>query len=136
LTVILVDTSVLLDIFAEDATWADWSLAALEQAAARDDLVINDVIYAELSTRYATIEALDAAIAGMVLRHASLPRKSLFLAGKAFRLCRERRGAKTGVLADFFIGAHAACEGWPLLTRDTRRIASYFPTVQLIAPKA
>ena len=38
------------------------------------------------------------------------------------------------MLPDFFIGAHAVVAGMSLLTRDTRRYRSYFPTVVLITP--
>ena len=131
---IIVDTSVLLDVLRADQEWADWSEAALNAASLRDELAINDVIYAELATRYPGIADLDAAITAMALRHAAIPRPALFLAGKAFQRYRTRGGTRTGVLADFFIGAHAAVENAQLLTRDTKRIAGYFPTVQLIAP--
>jgi hypothetical protein len=132
--VILVDTSVLLDVLQDDPEWAEWSQTALEDAAARDRLAINDIVYAELSTRYARFEALDAALAAMALSHPAIPRPALFLAGKAFLRYRARGGTRTGVLADFFVGAHAAVEGAALVTRDTARIRTYFPSVHLIAP--
>jgi predicted nucleic acid-binding protein len=130
---ILVDTSVVLDVLT-DSVWADWSQSALERAAADDDLAINQVVYAELSARYETVEALDTAVDGLGLQHAAIPRTALFLAGKAFLRYRQQRGTRTGVLSDFFIGAHAAVADCPLVTRDTRRIAYYFPGVALIAP--
>jgi predicted nucleic acid-binding protein len=132
--VILVDTSVLLDVLTGDPVWVGWSRPALERAAAEDDLAINDIVYSELSTRYETVEALDSAVDGLGLRHVSMPRTALFLAAKAFLRYRQQRGAKTGVLPDFFIGAHAAVANCSLITRDTRRIAHYFPGVTLIAP--
>lgn len=131
---ILVDTSILIDVLQSDPKWADWSQAALETAAGHDQLAINDVIYAELSTRFASVEALDAAINTMALRHMTIPRAALFLAGKAFQVYRAKGGTKTGVLSDFFIGAHAAVEEWPLLTRDAARVRTYFPKVALITP--
>jgi predicted nucleic acid-binding protein len=130
--VTLVDTNVLLDVFTEDPKWLDWSLARLEEASFRGPLLINDVIYAETSTRYAAIEDFEAALVGTGIAVAAIPRMALFLAGKAF--VQYRGGVRTGVLADFFIGAHAATEHLPLLTRDARRYRTYFPTVNLIAP--
>jgi predicted nucleic acid-binding protein len=132
--VTLVDTNVLLDIFTEDPKWLDWSLARLEAAAFRGPLLINDVIYAETSTRYPIIEDFEAALAGAGVTVVPTPRTALFLAGKAFAQYRSAGGIRTGVLADFFIGAHAAVERLPLLTRDARRYRSYFPTVTLVAP--
>jgi predicted nucleic acid-binding protein len=67
---------------------------------------------------------------------APIPREALFLAGKAFKSYRESGGTRTGVLPDFFIGAHALVENIPLLTRDPKRYRTYFPTVELIVPTA
>ena len=130
----LVDTNVLLDVVTDDPTWADWSVLQLDAAAIKGGLAINDVVYAELSVRFDRIEALDAIVesAGLVL--AGTPRAALFLAGKAFRRYRASGGARTGVLPDFFIGAHAAVSGMPLLTRDTQRYRTYFPRIDLITP--
>lgn len=131
---ILVDTSVLFDILNDDPNWADWSQAALESALGTGPAIINDIIYAELSVRLDSLNRVDAAVVGLGLQHAAIPKPALLLAGKAFQLYRARGGTKSGVLSDFFIGAHAAVEGWHLLTRDPTRVRSHFPTVELIAP--
>lgn len=128
------DTNVLLDVATDDPNWADWSAAQLEAASLRGALLINDVIYAELSVRYARIEDLDAFLAEAGIDMRPIPREALFLAGKAFLRYRGARGTRTGVLPDFFIGAHASVEEIPLLTRDIGRYRSYFPTLELIAP--
>lgn len=130
----LVDSNVLLDIVTDGQAWADWSQAQLEQAALDGPLIINDVIYAEVSTRYAKIEAVDSMLEELGIEVAPIPRTALFLAGKAYLQYRAGGGVRTGVLADFFIGAHAAVEQLPLLTRDARRYQSYFPTIKLITP--
>ena len=131
----LVDSNVLLDVVTDGVAWADWSQAQLEQAASSGPLVINDVIYAEISTRYATVEGVDAMLRNLDIDLAAMPRGALFLAGKAYLRYRSAGGLRTGVLADFFIGAHAAVEQLPLLTRDARRYRTYFPTVELISPE-
>ena len=131
---ILVDTCILLDIVQPDPSWLDWSLDQLELAANRGPLLINPVIYAEFAAGYPSIESAEVALAGFGTRLEELPREALFLAGKAYRQYRERRGTRSGVLADFFIGAHAAVRDIPVLTRDTSRIRTYFPTVVLISP--
>lgn len=133
---ILVDTNVLLDLVTDDPNWSDWSLARLEEAALVGPIFINDVVYAETSVRYDRIEDLDAMLAEAMIEIAPTPRAALFLAGKAFRRYRAAGGVRPGVLPDFFIGAHAAIEGWPLLTRDVGRYRTYFPKVALIAPPA
>lgn len=130
----LVDSSILLDIATDGQAWADWSQDQLERAALNGPLVINDVIYAEVSVRYAAMEAVDALLDELRIEIVPIPRAALFLAGKAFLQYRASGGVRTGVLADFFIGAHAAVEQRPLLTRDARRYPSYFPTITLITP--
>jgi predicted nucleic acid-binding protein len=132
--VTLVDTNVLLDVFTKDPKWLGWSLTQLEEASFSGPLLINDVIYAEASTRYSTIEGFESALVGAGVTVVPTPRMVLFLAGKAFMQYRGAGGVRTGVLADFFIGAHAAVERLPLLTRDARRYRNYFPTVVLITP--
>jgi predicted nucleic acid-binding protein len=132
--VILVDTNVLLDLVTDDPDWADWSEAQLEAASLHGPLVINDVIYAELSVRYERIEDLDAFIEAAGLEIIPIPRAALFLAGKVFARYRKAGGMRTGVLPDFFIGSHAAVAQLPLLTRDVGRYQTYFSSLKLITP--
>jgi predicted nucleic acid-binding protein len=132
----LVDSNVLLDIVTDGQAWAAWSEDQLERAALNGPLVINDVIYAEVSARYATIEAVDAMLVELRIEVAPIQRAALFLAGKAFLQYRAGGGLRTGVLADFFIGAHAVVNSMPLLTRDARRYESYFPIIKLITPES
>ena len=131
---LLVDTNVLVDVLQNDPQWADWSIAQLRAQAQLHALAINPVIYAELSLSFSTLEALDRVVDTLELALHEVPRPALFLAGKAYLQCRRRGGAKAQVLPDFFIGAHAAVEGWPLLTRDARRFRTYFPRLEVIAP--
>jgi predicted nucleic acid-binding protein len=130
----LIDTNVLLDVATDDPVWADWSIRQLDTAAVKGPLFINDVVYAELSVGFERIEDLDALLdeAGVALEE--IPREALFLAGKAFRRYRAAGGARMGVLPDFFIGAHAAVLGLPLLTRDIKRYRTHFPSVVLVTP--
>jgi hypothetical protein len=130
----LVDSNVLLDVLTDDPKWADWSQTTV--AAARDtgQLVINPLIYAEVSTGFATIEELDAALPSTDLRREPLPFEAGFLAGKAFLSYRQRGGQRRSPLADFYIGAHAAVRGYRLLTRDAQRYRTYFPHLELITP--
>jgi predicted nucleic acid-binding protein len=130
----LVDTNVLLDLLTGDPVWATWSERQLDAASVGGPLRINDVVYAELSVRARRMEEVDEFLLTTGIEVASSPRAALFMAGKVFANYRARGGARSGVLPDFFIGAHAAVESLPLLTRDPRRFRSYFPTVKLIAP--
>jgi predicted nucleic acid-binding protein len=130
----LVDTNVLLDVVTADPLWADWSIRQLDTAALQGPLVINDVVYAELSVRFAAIEDLNAVLDESGIELAAIPRAALFLAGKVFHRYRAAGGTRTGVLPDFFIGAHAVVSRLNLLTRDARRYRSYFPAIELVIP--
>jgi len=131
---LLVDTNVLVDVLQDDPQWADWSIGQLRSQARLHQLAINPVIYAEISLSFSTIEALDEVIDTLGLVVQDIPRPALFLAAKAFARYRQRSGSRQQVLPDFFIGAHAAVQGWPLLTRDASRCRSYFPGLVVLAP--
>jgi len=134
MTAILVDSNVLLDVVINDSNWATWSANALETAADRFRLVINAVIYGEVSVRYSRIEDLDIALPEAMFEREELPYEAAFLAGKAFLTYRRRGGTKHSPLPDFLIGAHAAIAGYQLLTRDASRYRTYFPRLRLITP--
>ena len=135
MTAVLVDSNVLLDVMTEDAAWSAWSAQAIERAADRYRLVINPVIYAEVSIRYSRIEELDRALPKTMFDREAIPYEGAFLAGKSFLTYRRQRGTKRSPLPDFFIGAHAAVAGYRLLTRDVARYRTYFPRLPLIAPE-
>ncbi len=131
---VLVDSNVLLDVATDDPVWADWSARALAEAAEHTMLIINPIVYAEVSIGYATIEALDVALPAALYHREPLPWEAGFLAGKAFLLYRRRGGLRTSPLADFYVGAHAAVGRLALLTRDEARYRTYFPKVEILAP--
>jgi predicted nucleic acid-binding protein len=132
--VILIDANVLIDVAMDDPVWADWSQERLDLAAGADQLAINEVVYAELSVRYSRMAELDAMLLEFQIDLAPTPREALFLAGKAYQSYRAAGGTRTGVLPDFFIGAHALVAKVPLITRDVVRYRAYFPGITLIAP--
>ena len=129
------DSNVLIDLFTKDPTWCAWSFAQIVEAGDRGPLLINHVIYAEVSIRFSNFEDLEEALGRDAFLRAELPWTAAFLAGKCFRDYRSRGGTKTAPLPDFFIGAHAAVMKLPLLTRDAKRYRTYFPTVELITPE-
>lgn len=131
----LVDTSVLLDVATDDPRWADWSDTALAHARDVGRVVINPIIYAEVSVGYDSIEALDDALHPADFEREPLPYDAGFVAGKALLQYRRRGGTRSSPSADFYIGAHAATKAYRLLTRDPARVRAYFPTVELITPE-
>jgi len=132
----LVDTNVLIDVLNNEPQWADWSIHQLRVQSKIHVLSINPIIYAELSSTFKKVEDLDEVLQVMELKFNQIPKPALFLAGKAFQRYRRQGGVKNSILADFFIGAHAAVSRLPVLTRDTQRYQTYFPTVKLVSPNA
>lgn len=130
----LVDSNVLIDLFTDGEVWADWSDEQLERAATVGPLFINDIVYAEVSVRFDSVRALAVELASLNVEVANMPREALVLADKTFLKYRAAGGIRLGVLPDFFIGAHAAVAGLPLLTRDVRRYRYYFPTLKVMSP--
>jgi predicted nucleic acid-binding protein len=131
---VLVDSNVLLDVFTDDPQWFAWSSATLAEQAELAMLVINPIIYAEVSVRFARIEELEEALPAPVFRREPLPWEAGFLAGKCFLQHRQRGGSRRSPLPDFYVGAHAAVRGMTLLTRDATRYRSSFPSLRMIAP--
>ena len=136
MTPVLVDTSVLLDLAMNDPIWGEWSARRLEECADESVLVINPIVYAEVSIGFERIEEVEEFLAPGLFRREHLPWQAAFLAGKCFLAYRRRGGERRSPLPDFYIGAHAAVRGYRLLTRDARRFRSYFPTVDVVAPQA
>jgi predicted nucleic acid-binding protein len=130
---ILVDSNVILDILTLNPVWHDWSNQALRQAANSGRVVINAIVFAEVSVRFSRIEDANAAL-DAALEREDIPFEAAFLAGKVFRAYRQRGGTRASLLPDFLIGAHAALKGYHLLTRDVARYRTYFPKLGLIAP--
>ena len=131
---ILVDSNVILDLVCEDPDWATWSKDVVADCAEYAQLVIDPIVYAEVSVGYATMAGADLPLADDLFAREQLPWAAAFVAGKAFAEYRRRGGTKRSPLPDFYIGAHAAVTGMSLLTRDPGRYRTYFPTVELIAP--
>jgi predicted nucleic acid-binding protein len=131
---IMVDSNVILDILTEDPRWFSWSSKTLTRYVETHTLVINPIIYAEVSIRFERIEDLEAVLPPTYFRRDQIPWEAAFLAAKCFREYRRKRGEKRSPLPDFFIGAHATIAGMILLTRDISRYRTYFPGLELIIP--
>jgi len=134
LTDTLVDSSVLIDLLSDDPHWRPWSSAALIQARSTGLVLINPIIRAEIVARLeesrVQLPPLD-----LWLKPRDLPWAAADLAGRAHAGYRRRGGARTAILADFLIGAHALVEGLTLLTRDPNRVRTAFPDLDIVAPE-
>jgi len=131
---VLVDSNVILDVVEDDPDWCEWSLEVLNQYSEEHQLIINPIIYAEMSVGFERIEQFEEVLISGDIRMVPIPKEALFLAGKVFVKYRRKQGLKTAPLPDFFIGAHAAVTYVKLLTRDKKRIKHYFPSVELVSP--
>jgi predicted nucleic acid-binding protein len=130
----LIDTNVLLDILLEDEEWVEWSAAMVARAARQGRILINPIVYAEVSGAYDDIETMDRALPADYYVREPLPWDAAFLAGRACVAYRRRGGLRRSPLPDFYIGAHAAVAGHILLTRDPGRYRAYFPKLRIVAP--
>ncbi|MEZ5292368.1 MAG: type II toxin-antitoxin system VapC family toxin [Vicinamibacterales bacterium] len=130
----LVDSNVLIDLFDEQSEWREWSDAMLTRCLSRGPLVINPIVFAEVSAGFSSLEDVEAALPESYVRREPLPWPAAFLAGRAFVQYKRRGGTMSAPLPDFYIGAHAAVAGHTLLTRDARRYRFYFPRLRVIAP--
>ena len=131
---VLVDSNVILDVFLNDPTWADWSESTLEEYAQDSLLYINAIVYSEISIGFERIEDLESAVAKAGFRMLEIPKEALFLAGKVYLNYKKRKGTKGTPLPDFYIGAQATVLDLQLITRDLSRYRTYFPTLRLISP--
>lgn len=134
MTSTLVDSNVVLDVLDADQGWNQWSVRKMAEAGNAGRIIINPIIYAEVSISFMHFAEFDMLISSIQLDREPLPWEAAFEAGKAHQLYRHRGGMRDRTLPDFFIGAHAEIAGHHLLTRDPRRYRTYFPTVSLIAP--
>lgn len=132
----LVDSCVLIDVLADDPQWADWSIQKLEALGTQAPLVINPLILAEISPRFARASDLEAALDALPLRKENLPWDAAFLAGQAFKVYRQSKGMQRSPMPDFYIGAHALLGGMRLLTRDAKRYRTYFPKLHVVCPES
>lgn len=132
---VLVDSNVVLDVIEDDPDWCEWSLEVLNQYSETHQLIINPIIYAEVSIGFERIEEFEDVLTFGGFKMVPIPKEALFLAGKVFVEYRRNQGVKTAPLPDFFIGAHAAVADVALLTRDKRRVKHYFPSVELVSPE-
>ena len=131
---ILVDSNIILDLLDNDPQWCPWSASQMQRYTQLDRMAINPIVYAEISPRHRSQAKVDELLKELRLDFADIPRSAAFLAGKAYAYYRQRGGTRPNVLPDFFIGAHATALNCLILTRDSRRYATYFPTVRLITP--
>jgi predicted nucleic acid-binding protein len=131
---ILIDSNVLLDVWQHDPVWFKPSIESLKRISATDEIAINPIVFAEFSVRFPSQADVEQALSNLSISLLSIPIEAAFLAGKAHLKYRQQGGTKTGTLPDFFIGAHAQVLSCPLLTRDTARYTTYFPSVVLITP--
>ncbi len=131
---LLFNSCALLDVITDDEQWAAWSAAEIAAAMDTGRVVINPLIYAEVSVGYETAEELEDLLPASDYEREPLPYLAGFAAGKAFVRYRRSGGGKRSPMPDFYIGAHAALAGYRLLTRDVRRYRTYFPTIDIIAP--
>ena len=130
----IVDSNIFLHIVNPEDGASGQVLAAFETVSLNSPIYINPIIFAEISPGFDACSVVERFLAGLGVTVVGLSPEDAFHAGQAFLAYRRNGGPRTTILPDFLIGAQAACRGWPILTRDPKRFATYFPNVELIDP--
>ena len=131
-----VDTTVLLDILGGDATFGRQSLRAVRRCLAEGRLVACDVVWAEVAGYYPTTASADDAMSRLGVEYDQLSRSAALAAGMAWRRYRERGAARSRMVADFLIAAHALAHADRMLTRDRGFYRAYFEGLSIVDPTA
>lgn len=130
----IVDSNIIIDIAEPGSEWLRWSRQKLSEARLLGELVFNVVIAAEVAHEFVSSDRYRHVFDPKVWSFEDIPYEAGFIAGRAHRAYRLRGGTRDRTLPDFLIGAHAAVSGHRLLTRDTARYRSYFPSLEIISP--
>ncbi|MFN8540748.1 MAG: PIN domain-containing protein [Thermomicrobiales bacterium] len=134
-----IDTNVLVALWAGTPAIATAVQQSLRRARERGPLLVAAPVFAELiAAPQWTMARVEQLLGTMQLAVDWQINEAMWrLAGAAYRDYADRRRAQRGdlgprgILADFVIGAHAACSGSTLLTSDQRLYRTAFPNLHL-----
>ena len=122
-----VDTNVLLDVLLPDDVHGPQSREWLSLAYEQGELVVCDIVYAEMAPRFNTQRELEEALTTIGAQVTAIDTAIAWEAGTRWGRYRRAGGPRQRILADFLIGAHATVTADALLTRDEGFYSSYFP---------
>jgi predicted nucleic acid-binding protein len=133
---IAIDSSVLVDLLADDPATSDSAEASLRQALSAGPVVVCDVVVTEITTALAGGAEVLGVLEEMGIAFHPVEAKSAVRAGEMQRRYRQRGGQRQRTVPDFIVGAHALLQCDALITRDAAFFRDYFKGLKVIVPKA
>ncbi len=153
-----VDTNIILDILIPDDPFGESSKALLDRHVSVGQLIVCEVVYAELAAWFSSEKELKTFLSETGMRLVYSNDKSLYIAGtrwaeytrkgnKNLFACANRGNSfevscpqcatmltrRFHVLADFLIGAHVLVHADCLLTRDLGVYKTYFSDLKVVS---
>lgn len=125
------DTSVLLKIFNHEPGAEDW-IETLIRARREGQLVVCEVVFAELAQTFGARQELEEVLEDLGARLDPIGAEAAWLAGKTFWRYRQKGGPREHLIPDFLIAAHAQVQTERLAAVDRGYLGRYFPDLDLL----